>query len=433
MPAARYLYKTIAWRGMIYLASFALNICIARIYGASISGDFFYQISIYSLIILVLSLSLESGLGYYASNNNIPVNRLYSLSIIWVGIASLFLAALFYFLSFKGINNKQLLYVALPFITGNILMAFLVGIFYARKHFVLPNIIMLVFYGLLFILLPGFLFSFLSPVQYLQFYQWSFLGMALIMALTLYITDIAAFKWEWPSLNAIKPVILFSFWAWVGNIVFFFLYRVDYWFVQHYCNASELGNYIQVSRLAQVFFLIPSIAASVIFPLTASGDKKDMLKMIALVSRLFFWTYIAVCFILIISGQWLFPWLFGQSYNQMYIPFLLLVPGILSLSMLYPITAYNAGMNRLKLNLLACLITLAFMLAGDYVLVPQYGINAAAAVSSGSYILLQIVLFYYLGNKGIVRRSSFFMLQKNDFSLLKSYFTASTKNQDGIQ
>ncbi|MEO6406653.1 MAG: polysaccharide biosynthesis C-terminal domain-containing protein [Ferruginibacter sp.] len=432
MNVSNYLYKTVAWRGLVYIAAFVLNIVIARIYGASISGNFFYNLSIYSLIILVVSFSLESGLGFYASADPYPLNRLFSLSIIWVSIVSVLLAWIFYIFPQRFIDKNQLLYTALPFIAGNILMTFMASMFYAKKHFVLPNVIMLAIYGCLFLFIPGFIFNIVTASQYLQLYQWSFLIIAFIMGLFFYITEISSYKWEWPSLETIKPIVRFSAWAWVGNIVFFFLYRIDYWFVEYYCSPVHLGNYIQVSRLAQVFFLIPSIIASVIFPVTASAPGREILKQIAIISRLFFWLYIMICLVLAISGYWLFAWLFGESYNQMYIPFLLLIPGIISLSMLYPITAYNAGMSKLKFNLKACFVALACMIVGDLFFIPLYGMYAAAAVSSVSYLVLHFVLFFHLKKTQKIHVTTFFILQKNDFSILKSYFTGSIKNQDGI-
>lgn len=426
MSTAKYLYQTVFWRGLVYLASFILNICIARIYGAEISGVFFYNISIYSLVVLVFSLSLESGFGFYASNNKIPVNQLFSLSLLWVCFASLVSALLYYLIFFPDAANRKWLFAALPFISGNILLSYLSTIFYAKKNFLIPNIIMFLVYLILILILPGLIFIPTLSVDYLQLYQWSFLVMAVILASAFYFTQLARYKWQWPSMVFIKLIARYSFWAWLGNIIFFFLFRVDYWFVQQYCSSSDLGNYIQVSRLAQVFFLIPSIIASVIFPLTASGQKKELLQVISLISRLFLWIYIIICLLLAISGKVLFHYLFGATYDNMYMPFIFIIPGILSLSMLYPLTAYNAGMNRLKLNLKACLIALVCMIAGDYIFIPRYGINAAALISSCSYMILHFILFYNLQKNEKTILKDFFMLQKNDFYLIKSYFTGST-------
>ncbi|MEO7444649.1 MAG: polysaccharide biosynthesis C-terminal domain-containing protein [Ferruginibacter sp.] len=433
MAVSKYLYKTIAWRGLVFVASFFLNLAIARVYGAAESGIFFYNISIYSLIILVVSLSLEAGLGFYANSEPAKVNRLFSFSILWFIIISVLLFVIF-FSSFFFINpHKVVLLKALPFISGNILMTFMTGLFYARKHFVIPNVIMLVAYGILFLLLPGFLIKTISLPQYLNLYLWTYLFIAIIMALLFYARELKGNNWEWPGLNILKPLIKYAAIAWVGNIIFFFLYRVDYWFIEHYSGKIELGNYIQVSRLAQVFFLVPAIVASVIFPVTASSPGREMMKMLALISRLFFGLYIVTCAFIALTGRWLFPWLFGESYHAMYMPFMFLIPGILALSMLYPITAYFAGINKVVLNLKASAIALCFMIAGDIIFIPAYGIYAAAIVSSASYIIFHLILFFYLKKSFNIQVKSFFFIQKNDFSILKSYFTGSIKSHNGIQ
>ena len=207
--------------------------------------------------------------------------------------------------------------------------------------------------------------------------------------------------------------------AFFSNLVFFLLYKIDYWFVNKYCNPEDLGNYIQVSKLAQMFFIVPGILAGALFPLIAGnhvGKIEDVLKML---SRTIFFFYLIGCGVLVLIGKWLFPFIFGESFSGMYSAFLFLIPGILALSTLYTLTAYFSGRNKITVNLKGSLLALIFIVAGDAMLIPKYGIAAAAAVSSLGYIIYHIYVLYTFNRihkSGVI---DFFYFKASDLKRLK--------------
>lgn len=116
----------------------------------------------------------------------------------------------------------------------------------------------------------------------------------------------------------------------------------------------------------------------------------------------------------------------------MYIAFIFLVPGILSLSALFTLTAYNGGKNKLKANMKGCLLALIVVLAGNWILVPEYGINAAAAVSSVGYIVYEIYLLYDFKKENDIKLSSFFIFRIEDIKTLKKLLLTTKTKQHGI-
>ena len=77
----------------------------------------------------------------------------------------------------------------------------------------------------------------------------------------------------------------------------------------------------------------------------------------------------------------------------MYLPYLLLIPGILAVSSLYPYTAYFSAHNRISVNIKGSLLALVVILTGDLIFIPRYGIYAAALVSSAGYMVFQAYVF----------------------------------------
>lgn len=414
MSLKKNLYSTVFWRGIVYALSFVLNILIARVFEAEISGNFFYLINIYSFVILVASLSIESGLGFYESNGSVSSASLVTISLLWSTAATIILGVIIYLTGpFTGLKN-EFFYPGLAFILGNMMLSFFTNMEYARKSFFWPNFLQGFVIAVLIFLLILVTAGLLTGSLFLKLYLWSFLVSGLSVAMSYLVKFPTQIYFSFLSIPGIQKVFKYSMTAWVANLLFFLLYRIDYWFVQHFCSDLALGNYIQVSRLAQVFFVVPGIAASVIFPAVAASGDKLLIKRVTLLGRIFFSGILAVCILLAATGKWLFPLIFGNSFDMMYLPFLFLIPGILSLVVLYPLTAFNAGVNRIYINLLACAAALIVMVAGDWIFIPKYGIPAAAAVCSLSYLVFNAILMTDMYQHYKAKPIDFFLIRKSD-------------------
>ena len=118
------------------------------------------------------------------------------------------------------------------------------------------------------------------------------------------------------------------------------------------CTAADLGNYIQVSKLGQMMLIIPQIIASVVFPRTASGiDRMKINNAIMMIARLFSQLFLLAFIITALFGDRIFIMLFGETFNKMQLPMLVIIPGIFSLSVLVLLSAYFSGKGKIKINL----------------------------------------------------------------------------------
>lgn len=440
MQLGQTLYRSTFWRGLQYFSAFVLNLMIARNFGAADSGVLFYACSIYSLVILFVSLSLESGITYYAAKNLISVTKLLNFSTLWSLLTGILLILLFSrFLPDEGLLNMKpslLFSSAVCFICGNLLSTFCTAVYNSKNDFVLPAVLSIVINIMLLIVLPyngRSRFLDISQTNYLDLYFISFLiyGVALLIVA----------KWRYPGTlpgilikaGEFRGLFRYSAMAFLGNIIFFLLYRIDYWFVERYCTPGQLGNYIQVSKLGQLFFVLPTILAAVIFPLTAGGQRAGINRILPLVARSILTLYIAACSILSLCGYWLFPFVFGKSFSGMYQPFLLLIPGILSLSGLFIVTAYYAGKNQIMVNIKGSLWALVVIVTADRIFIPRYGINAAALVSSAGYIIYQLYVLTVFKKQYGASISDFFIFRLSDWQELKNNLTRSTNSRDENQ
>lgn len=437
MQAGRTLFQSMLWRGLYYVAAFVINILIARHFQASVSGDIYYLSSIYALVLLFFSLSLESGIIYFASQGEIPLAKLFNFSVVWSSVIGLltFLSVYYFFKdTFSQVSRSLVVFSATCFIFGNLLATYCSAFFYAHNNFAVPNAINISCTILIILVLPFNGKSIIPSItndNYFYVYFGSYLVQGICMAVAVRLNYVKKIILQFLTVTEFRMLFHYCGMAFAGNIIYFLLYRIDYWFVARYCTAEQLGNYIQVSKLGHLFFILPTILASAVFPITAGGRNGNINRIIALLSRAVFFIYLLACILLIITGQWLFPYVFGETFGEMYQPFLFLIPGILSLSGLFTLTAYFAGRNKIKTNIIGSVYALAAILAGDIIFIPVYGINAAALVSSIGYIIYQSYILFIFKKEFNVPLNHFFIVKISDFTAIRNSIIDSFKGRAG--
>ena len=388
--------RHIVWKALSLFSLVVLNILFARYYAAAITGWVIYLFTVNSFIIQLFGFSLEAGVGYYMARNSIRASRLINFALTSTLIVSLITLLLYIAYSSKYPTRVEYsLMYPISFVAGNMLIAFGNAIFYSKYNFTTPNILSLVIN----VLLIGFLiFSFEyskveMPIAFIPMYFYSFLVHGLILFFIMFIVS----KEEKFLLKVrpkhVKKIFRYSMYAFVSNLLFLGMTRVDYFFIRYNATAVDLGNYIQVSKIAQLFFVLPAMISTVLFPFVASGTQPELRKNINRFSTNLLLLYAGACLAIAASGYWLFPWVFGPSYTKMYAAFLLLIPGIISMSGLYPYTTYFAGEDRIRVNITGSFLAFTFILIADYLFIPEYGINGAALISSIGYFIYYCYVF----------------------------------------
>jgi O-antigen/teichoic acid export membrane protein len=418
MKLSKLIYKSVFWRSLNVISLFVLNLFIARHFGADYFGDFFYLINSLSLFILFFSFCLETGLGYYVAKEEVSDVHAMLFSVFWSFIASTIIFGVLFF--FKGSflsPNKNILLFSFFFIAGNFLLTFFNNLFTIKQYFILPNL-MAIFFNVFLCFLPFFYTSSNSLKVGMFFQNYYFIlffvqGILLVLSYFLIFKKVLSTK---PfTKNLFFKILKYSLKSFIGNVIFFLVYRIDYWLLNYFSvNSLDFGNYIQVSKLVQVFLIIPSIIATTVYTITARGNESSINKNIPQLSRIIFSFVVIICFIIVLFGKWFFPFIFGETFTKMYLPFLLYMPGIAAIATLYPFTAFFGGANKIQINIIGSLIALIVIVIGNIIFIPIAGINAAAAVSSIGYVVYEIyVLFVFKKEYGLQLRDCF-IIKKDD-------------------
>jgi len=428
----RLLVQSVLWRGIYFFTILVLNVVLSRYLKASGAGWVYYLTNWFSLMLLVASFSMESAVTYYAANNKINNNKLAWMSLFWTGVVSLivFGVVYIYFGEIKNedaITKNQYLFFALTYIAGILLLNFFASMFYAQRNFFLPNIIMIVLnVMLIFFLLFCQHWNF-DLYESMNVYFTFFLVVGVSLFLAYSIKNKSWSNISFPSLSEHKLLFRYSILALAANIVFFLVYRADYWFVRHSPASSkdgyDLGNYIQVSKHGQMLLILPQIIASAVFPQTASEiDRQNVRDTLALLSRGFAVFYMIIIAVVALVGQWLFPFVYGATFNRMYWPTLLILPGIWALSVMVLLAAYFSGKGNVKINIYGGILSVMIVLVGNYFLTFRFGMIAAAFISTIAYCSYMLFLMNRFLKEYQLRIADFFIPKRSDLHFLKQQF-----------
>ncbi len=422
------LQQGMIWRSLYFISLLLVNIFFSRYLQASTIGWVFYLTNIFAFVQLLASLSLESGITFFAASGKINANHLFWVSAVWslvIGFISSFL--LYFYLHYFGeldpTAGMKYFYFSFCYITGLLLTNYATVLFYAKGIFKLPNILMVLLnISLLILILYFFIYSADAIDIVLNIYFFYFLLQGIVLFIAYLVQNKSWREFGWTNSIDTKKILRFSVIALMANTIFFLVYRIDYWFVHKspVCTSADLGNYIQVSKIGQMLLIVPQIIASVVYPGTASGKGREQFHTgIMIIARLLSQLFLVALILTAFFGNAIFIAVFGETFDRMWLPFMILIPGIFSLSVLTMLSSYFAGKGNLRVNVIGATIALVIVIIGDYFLVPKFGIVAAACVSTVAYManlafsLRQFKLDY---NINII---NFFSWKKSDYSWLK--------------
>lgn len=425
---ANLIIQHLLWRGLYFFSILILNILIARFFAAEKSGQIFYITNNLAFLMLLVSMSLESGAVYFISSGKADALRMGRFFLLWTLIAGTFAATAWWLIiQFSGISsfqNPKALYAGFLFIGGILLTTFFNALFYSKQQFGLPNKIL---FGVNVIFILFLIFgNQLSWIRecFLLLYFLSYFLQGMLVMLIFFFWYPEKRNRGLPAVTVLKKVYAYSVVALTSNIAYFLVARMDYWLVERYCSANDLGNYIQASKLGQMMLIIPSILASTLFPLLATGKETNANAKLESIVRVLFSVNLVLCLPIVCFGNYLFPLIFGNSFNKMYGLFVLLIPGILALSMNYPVAAWFSAKDRIRVNISGALITLILILISDMLILPHAGVSAASVVSSMGYFCFYFYLLTKYRKENPSSIKDFFMIRKNDLQWIFQLFKA---------
>jgi len=350
-----------------------------------------------SFSILLFSLGLDqSYVREYNEYNDKP--KLFKMSVL-PGVLLLALIGLYFYLKGEFLSNLMfdissslytqfiLIYISSSFLNRFLSLVLRMeqrGGAYSLSQ-ILPKIIFLICIAIIYQLELNGDFYFLIIAHVI-----SILSVLVIFSFNTRKTWIPCIKtkFDWKlerqMLRFGSPLIL-------GGVAYWGLTAMDKVFIQHYSTFEDLGMYSVAVSFAGVATIIQSIFTTIWVPIVYKwiADGEDLSKVDDVREYLLF----IVILVFILAG--LFSWIVGYVLPEKYIetPFILVV--CLAAPLLYTLsetTVIGLGvMRNSTLSMLASIIAFICNLAGNYLLVPNYGGEGAAIATAVSFWIFFIL------------------------------------------
>lgn len=397
MTLSRLLQQNLIGKLFNHSIVFLINILIVRMLGAESSGHYFNELYIINFFIFLASAGLDyAAIAWIARQPELSRLVFEKLLRISLFVTALFMAFALLLLPELPVQMIQSPWAMVLFGSGNLMLILFQGILSAQKKFNQQNLILIIT-NLTYLILLFFVFQ-TKPSNALNI---MLLGYGLLFFLQGLLVLLVSFKKQRSQASEINwnKFYRHGLYIMLSSLIYFCFLRADNFFVEKYADPVTLSNYVQCGKIGQYFLYFSSVISSTMLPFIISENisadysawKKLMMPYVGLIC--------VGASILMIAGPWIYPWVFGADFDKMHSFMLILLPGYVCLGVLTLINAIYIGKGNLKKIFRGDLAGLLILLIADSFLVPRYGAQAAAAVSSCAYCLIFLYLLADLKNQ----------------------------------
>lgn len=412
------------------------GIIITRLIGPEGKGIYAIFIANTELLSLFLGLSANAGIIYFIANRKIPEKKIIGLTILTF-ISSLFFGSMVIFIPFQqeellfpqnfdSFIFKLYLFLCFLFNITNTLFS---GIFEGHKKYGIINKI-----GIFNALFSLIIFGLLALTKSMYFFESILLN---VLFYTLIIFSINTLMWLFYYIKNIKttPSFKLSFkkeitvffnyigLGYVSEVLNFFNYRLDIWFINTHHGLEELGYYSLAVNVSKFLLMISKTTASVLYPyLSAERDRIKKFNLVALISRINTFLLTFGLIIMLILGKYLIPLVYGDEFTASVSAFRIILFATLFTGLTKTFATYLASENKIKFNLYATIVGLSITIIFNILLIPKYGIIGAAYTSLMAYFSIFAVVYYVSIKLNNQLSLNCFIITKNDILKLQSIY-----------
>ena len=397
MPVGKIFSRSLCWKMLQFATSFLLNILLTRIFQSVISAEFYALVYLWSLGISFFTLGLDISLSYYLSRKQLSpamARRIIFFIVLLALLVCLSLIYLFYQPSrYPHLDLTRLLLYSGFNIAGGLLTALSGTLFTAYGQNYLPgkaaffiNVILAAL-----CLALQYLYTDAALVENLfgVYFLFSFLQGVFLFLLSIRLYPAGSHRPAGAQPARLADILRFSSSAFIINFIFFTGARLTLYLLPYRVPPAARGNYIQAYKIVEYMGLIVSVLYYPFIALVAGEGKEKMKDTVLFLVRISN-TLVLLSGILILStGWWLFPLIFGKSFDPMYGIFMGFLPGLFAVCSSTFFTAYFFGSGQLKVNFISACIQFGGTLLFFFLFVKDgHAIGAALAFSLAVWLSL---------------------------------------------
>jgi O-antigen/teichoic acid export membrane protein len=406
----------------VFVLDLIILVIISRVLGPEGKGIYTLVLLVPGMILNFGNFGLASANVYFVGSKKYPIKDIVANSVIQAGVIAalmlLFSFIIFQIPAFKNfVDSSGIPYIylwivifAIPF---SLLSGMLQNVIRGREDIYnynkitilqsLTQLILIIFFLLLVgIRVSGALMAYIGSI-----------GAALIFTIIL-VRKISAFSFSFNK-KLFKDSLSYGMKVYLANMVSFLNYRLDMVLTALFLNPAAIGIYSISVGMAEKLFMIPSAVSVVLFPRISSSSEEDANNFTPKIVRNIFFVMIIVCLILIFLAYPAIYILFGVAFKASYLPFLILLPGIVAFSIGGVLASDLSGRGKPQYAIYASVTCLIANVILNVILIPRFGVPGAAFSSAISYWADTFILIWAFKRISKKPYRDFLIVKKGDF------------------
>lgn len=194
----------------------------------------------------------------------------------------------------------------------------------------------------------------------------------------------------------IRRTLSYGWKAHLSNILAFVNYRADILLVNFFLTPVATGIYVIAVQIAEKLWMVSQAASTVLLPRLSAMHSNPRARL-ALANKGFLavsvvTASVSVCVAFLL--WWLVGPIFGEEYIEVLPAFLWLLPGIIAGAGARIYSNCIAAAGKPEWNMYVAILVVTINVAGNIILVPDYGVVGAAWATSLAYSLNAVLKYW---------------------------------------
>lgn len=200
----------------------------------------------------------------------------------------------------------------------------------------------------------------------------------------------------------VRPTFTFGLKSYISNLMQFFTYRLDLFFINFFLGPAEVGIYSVSVVIAELLWQIPNATSFVLLPKSANSSPAEMNRFTPKVFKVIFIITLLGAIGLAILGRPFILVIFSKDFMGAYVPLLILLPGVVLLGVAKILANDVGGRGYPLYNSITAGVSLIVTILFDFLLIPAMGVAGAALASTIAYsmtFIFSVFIYIYVSRK----------------------------------
>jgi O-antigen/teichoic acid export membrane protein len=394
-----------------------VSIVLNRVLGPTLKGEFVVLTLIPQFIVVFTSLGLGTSSSYFLGTKKFSEGDIVKSNLFAVaGIGILGIIIGYYIISLQFPNTNHSLYYILAGLVlfGLWLDNYLPDIFVGKGKVILYN--------------KWNLFQSISKFCLICVLFICFKNKLYSAIIAVFIVNCVFFGLSFPVLSKIISLrgkvnfaylsqgINFGYKVFIAGLLSFLNYRLDILMLRWMAGPTQVGYYSTAVGLAESLWIIPTSISIVLYSKIVTHEF-DRSEITAKITRISLWITIVAGVVSIPLVKPIIILFYSRQFLPSLIPYLILLPGIIALSIPKLVTQETVGKwGKPEFSVYGMLIVVIVNIGLNLLLIPKMGMNGSALASTIAYII-QLIFFVALYHKLThLRAREVLLLKKEDFA-----------------